>query len=160
MKATVRVQAEPFDLGAELAALTAGEDGVGGVGCFLGVVRGGSGLRALCLEHYPGMTERALHQIAGQADARWPLLGCTIVHRIGRLAVGAPIVLVLAASAHRSAAMDATRFLIDWLKTDAPFWKSEEFADGARRWVSAHPADAAARDRWLADQPTVQAVTP
>ncbi len=149
--ATVRVQAEPFDAGAELAALLAGRADVGGIGCFAGVVRdtaGGRLLRALTLEHYPGMTERALARIAAEAEERWSLLGCTVLHRYGRLLPGEPIVLVLAAAAHRQAALDATGFLIDWLKTHAPFWKQEAFADGAAAWVEPREGDDAAADRW------------
>ena len=145
--ADVRVQAAPFDAGAEMAALLTGRTDVGGVGCFVGVVRGG-GIRAMTLEHYPGMTERALQAIAAEAEARWELLGCTVIHRHGRLLPGDPIVLVLAASRHRQAALDATAFLIDWLKTRAPFWKQEERADGTAAWVEARQADDAAAARW------------
>ncbi len=134
--ARILVQTAPFDLGAEYAAVARGPQ-IGGVGCFVGQVRGEGDLVALTLEHYPGMTERALGAIVAQAEARWPLLGCTVIHRIGRLAVGEPIVLVLAASRHRRDALEATRFLIDWLKTDAPFWKREEHRDGSHRWVEA-----------------------
>lgn len=149
--ATVRVQAEPFDTGVEMARLLAGRTDVGGVGCFVGLVRdraGGRPIRAMTLEHYPGMTEAALARIAAEAEARWPLQGCTVLHRHGRLLPGEPIVLVLALSAHRQAALDATGFLIDWLKTRAPFWKQEEFADGAAEWVAAREADVAAASRW------------
>ncbi len=148
---TVRVQAEAFDPGAELAALLAGRTDVGGIGCFVGVVRdsaGGQPIRGMTLEHYPGMTERALAAIAAEAEARWDLQGCTVIHRHGRLLPGEPIVLVLAASAHRQAALDATAFLIDWLKTRAPFWKQEELADGGAHWVEAREADDAAAARW------------
>ena len=145
--AKVRVQAEPFDAGAEMAALLDGREDVGGLGCFVGVVRGGD-IVAMTLEHYPGMTERALAAIAAEAEARWDLLGCTVVHRHGRLLPGDPIVLVLAASRHRQAALDATAFLIDWLKTRAPFWKQEERADGASQWVKARETDDAAAARW------------
>ena len=105
-------------------------------------------LAALTLEHYPGMTEAALTAIAAEAGRRWSLLGCTLLHRVGRLPVGAPIVLVLAAAAHRQDALDATGFLIDWLKTKAPFWKQEHFADGGARWVQARASDDAAAQRW------------
>ena len=145
--AKVRVQAEPFDAGAEMAALLDGREDVGGLGCFVGVVRGGD-IVAMTLEHYPGMTERALAAIAAEAEARWHLLGCTVVHRHGRLLPGDPIVLVLATSRHRQAALDATAFLIDWLKTRAPFWKHEERTDGASRWVEARETDDAAAARW------------
>jgi len=145
--AEVRVQSAPFDAGAEMAALLAGRTDVGGVGCFVGVVRGGD-ILAMMLEHYPGMTERALAAIAAEAEARWDLLGCTVIHRYGRLLPGEPIVLVLAASRHRQAALDATAFLIDWLKTRAPFWKREERVDGTGGWVDARETDDAAAARW------------
>lgn len=149
--ATVRVQAEPFDIGAEFSALTAGRTDIGGIGCFVGTVREGSGsraIRAMELEHYPGMTQRALEEVAAEAERRWPLLGCTVVHRFGTLHPGDPIVLVLAASTHRQPALDATGFLIDWLKTRAPFWKKEIAADGTEAWVEARGQDDAAAARW------------
>jgi molybdopterin synthase catalytic subunit len=152
--AVVRVQAEDFDVGAEFAALTAGRRDIGGIGCFVGTVRddgkvgGGDKLAALTLEQYPAMTHRALARIAAEAERRWSLLGCTVLHRHGRLQPGANIVLVLAAAAHRQPALDATGFLIDWLKTSAPFWKKEEFADGSAAWVEARTADDAAAARW------------
>ncbi len=149
--ATIRVQTDDFDVGAETARLTAGRDDVGGVGAFIGMVRGsanGRGLQAMTLEHYPGMTERALGQIAAEAETRWRLLGCTVIHRVGRLEPGAQIVLVLAAAPHRQAALDATAFLIDWLKTRAPFWKQEHFTDGTNTWVDAREDDEAAAARW------------
>ena len=149
--ATIRVQEADFDVSAELAALTAGRTDVGGIGCFIGTVRddaAGRRIAAMVLEHYPAMTERAMARIAEQAERRWSLLGCTLVHRVGRLRPGENIVLVLAASAHRQAALDATAFLIDWLKTKAPFWKREEFADGSATWVAARDADDAAAARW------------
>ncbi len=102
----------------------------------------------MTLEHYPGMTERAITDIADQAAERWPLLGCTVIHRVGALRPGENIVLVLAASSHRQAALDATAFLIDWLKTKAPFWKREDFADGDGAWVDAREEDDAAASRW------------
>ena len=145
--AEIRVQTEPFDAGAEITRLLAGREDAGGLGCFIGTVRGGE-VRALTLEHYPGMTERALAAIAAEAGRRWPLLGCCIVHRIGRLLPGEGIVLVLALSAHRAAALDATAFLIDWLKTRAPFWKQEERADGTVSWVEARASDEAAMIAW------------
>lgn len=143
---TVRVQAEDFDPGAELAALE--RLGGGGVGSFTGIVRGGDGLAALVLEHHPAMTVKAMTAIAADAAARWPLLGLTLIHRIGALAPGARIVFVAAASPHRAAALAATAFLIDWLKTRAPFWKQERFADGRTAWVEARAEDDAAADRW------------
>ena len=149
--ATIRVQPEPFDTGREIAQLTAGRIDIGGIGCFLGVVRGTADdnrLAALTLEHYPAMTERSLAAIAATAETRWKLLGCTIIHRIGRLIPGEPIVLVLTAAAHREPALAATAFLIDWLKTKAPFWKSEETTDGAAHWVQARANDDIAAARW------------
>ncbi len=130
----ILVQAADFDAGAELARLGAG--GAGGIASFIGVVRGDDGLQALTLEHYPGMTERALGRMADTAAARWPLLAITVIHRVGRLAPGANIVLVATASRHRAAALEATGFLIDYLKTGAPFWKREEFAGGIAAWVA------------------------
>jgi molybdopterin synthase catalytic subunit len=141
------VQEGDFDVGAELAALPGDVPGVGAVASFIGVVRGGDGLTALTLEHYAGMTEAALRTVAEEADARWPLTGITILHRIGRLRVGDRIVLVATASGHRAAALEATAFLMDWLKTRAPFWKREEGAWGTR-WVEARHADTAAAERW------------
>ncbi|MBO1081461.1 molybdenum cofactor biosynthesis protein MoaE [Roseomonas haemaphysalidis] len=146
--ALIRVQEAPFDLAAESAALTAGRDDVGGLASFVGLCRADDGLAALVLEHYPGMTERALAEIAAQAEARWPLTGCTVIHRHGRILPGQPIVLVLTASRHRTAALEACAFLIDWLKTGAPFWKHEEFADGTTRWVAARSSDDAAAAKW------------
>ena len=149
--ATIRVQVAPFDVGVELAALTGGRTDIGGIGCFVGTVRdsaGGRPITAMALEHYSGMTERALAEIAAEAEQRFALLGCTLVHRVGTLLPGQNIVLVLAASAHRQAALDATGFLIDWLKTKAPFWKKEKFADGDESWVAARDADEAAAGRW------------
>jgi molybdopterin synthase catalytic subunit len=149
--ARIRVQAANFDIGAEIAALTRGRTDVGGIGSFIGTVRdqaGGRPILAMTLEHYPGMTERAMAAIAAEAEARWQLQGCTLIHRVGRLEPGANIVLVIAASAHRQAALDATAFLIDWLKTRAPFWKKESFADGEEAWVAAKDDDDAAAARW------------
>jgi molybdopterin synthase catalytic subunit len=153
--AHIKVQTEDFDVGAEITDLTAGRSGVGGIGCFVGIVRGNSGghetgrvVTGMTLEHYPGMTERAIAAIVQDAEQRWPLLGCTVIHRIGPLCPGENIVLVLAASAHRQAALDATAFLIDWLKTKAPFWKREDFSTGEGAWVDARTADDAAASRW------------
>lgn len=152
--ATVRVQQAPFDVAAELLALAAtGGDRVGGIGSFVGLVRAdadpdGRRLVALTLEHYPGMTERALSDIADAAQRRFSLLACTLVHRIGTLPVGAPIVLVLAAAAHRNDALQATGFLIDWLKTGAPFWKRQEYDDGSSAWIEARGEDDLAAARW------------
>lgn len=146
----MRVQEADFDIGRELAALTAGNHAIGGLGVFVGLVRdiaGGESVRAMSLEHYPGMTERQLEEIEREAHARWPLDACLIIHRVGDLKPGDNIVLVACASAHRQAALDATAFLIDWLKTKAPFWKREDTPDGAR-WVDAREADDAAAARW------------
>ncbi len=149
--ATVRVQEADFDVSAELAALTAGRTDIGGIGCFVGTVRdaaAGRPIAAMSLEHYPAMTERAIRRITDEAAQRWSLPGCTVVHRVGRLQPGAQIVLVLVAAAHRGEALDATTFLIDWLKTKAPFWKREEFTDGSGVWVEARETDDAAAARW------------
>ncbi len=142
----IAVQEADFDAAAELNRLNL--PGVGGVGSFIGVVRDSGGLTALHLEHYPGMTERAITKIAQQAAARWPLLGCTVIHRVGRLATAQNIVFVGASSAHREAALQATAFLIDWLKTSAPFWKREEFLSGENAWVAARAADESAASAW------------
>jgi molybdopterin synthase catalytic subunit len=146
--ARILVQEALFDMAAESAALTADRTDVGGVASFLGVCRGDDALAAMVLEHYPGMTERALGRIVAEAEARWPLTGCTVIHRVGRILPGEPIVLVLTASAHRAAALESCAFLIDWLKTKAPFWKREEFADGDARWVAAKDEDDTAAARW------------
>ena len=150
MTPTIRVQTQAFDLGVEVAALTRGRTDIGGLGSFIGIVRDDPArpLLSLTLEHYPGMTEAAMAAIAAEASSRWSLLGCTLIHRVGRLELGADIVLVLAAAAHRGAALEATNFLIDWLKTRAPFWKAEQFADGQTRWVEAREADDKAASRW------------
>jgi len=144
----ITVQEADFDATAELAALSAG---AGGIASFIGVVRGNVGgkvLAALRLEHYPGMTEKALERLADAAAVRWALTGCTIIHRIGRLTPGQNIVLVATASQHRAAALEATAYLIDQLKTAAPFWKAEEFADGTQAWVAARESDTNAADAW------------
>ena len=142
----VRVQTGDIDVAAELARLDA--LGGGGVASFIGLVRGDGGLVELLLEQYPGMTERALRGIADQARERWPLAGLTVIHRHGPLAPGERIVLVATASRHRAAALDSVAFLMDWLKTAAPFWKRERFADGRTRWVEARGEDDAAAARW------------
>jgi len=146
--AIVRVTAQDFDPGHELAGLAV--PGAGGLASFIGVVRSetGSPLAALTLEHYPGMTEAAILKIAEQAELRFSLLACSIVHRYGRLTPGARIVFCGAAAPHRAAALQATEFLIDWLKTSAPFWKKEEFISGEARWVMASHADDAAVEKW------------
>ncbi|MGH7089184.1 MAG: molybdenum cofactor biosynthesis protein MoaE [Stellaceae bacterium] len=149
----IRVQREDFDPGAEIGALSAGRAAIGGIVTFLGLVRGSAGgaaIGAMTLEHYPGMTERALQAIEDEARKRWPLESCLIIHRYGRLEPGQRIVLVAVGSAHRRAAFEACEFLVDWLKTKAPFWKLEETASGAR-WVEAEAEDEAAARRWVAD---------
>ena len=142
----IAVQSENFDPGAKLARLEA--LGGGAVASFTGLVRGGGGLTRLTLEQYPGMTEAVLRALADQASTRWPLAGVTIIHRVGALAPGERIVFVGTASAHRAAALEACAFLIDRLKTDAPFWKHETFADGRNGWVEARGSDDAATARW------------
>jgi len=146
----VCVQAADFDVSAETEALLARCPEVGAVASFLGVVRSTRDrpIEALTLEHYPGMTERALARIAAEAKSRFSLLGCTIIHRHGRLHPGARIVLVLTAAAHRQPALDATGFLIDWLKTSAPFWKKEHFLNGGATWVDARAEDDHAAASW------------
>lgn len=149
----VRVQAETFDIGVESAALTHGRTDVGAVASFVGIARadnpdeGAEPVIAMTLEHYPGMTERQLESIEAEARTRWPLIDCLIIHRYGRFVPGDPIVMVLTLSSHRQAAFDACQFLMDWLKTKAPFWKQEETATG-ERWVSARASDSAAADKW------------
>ena len=142
----VRLQTAPFDVGAELFRLEA--DGTGAVASFTGLVRGDGGLISLTLEHYPGMTEAALNALADEAATRWPLSGLILIHRIGPMVPGDRIVLTATASPHRAAALEACAYLIDRLKTDAPFWKKEAFADGRARWVDARGSDKAAGARW------------
>lgn len=144
----VAVQAEAFDVAAEMARLSSLSTLAGGVSLFVGQVRGGAGLVSLTLEHYPGMTEKVMRALADDAMMRFDLLGCTVIHRIGRLEVGQPIVFVGACAAHRGAALAATSFLIDRLKTGAPFWKKEEYASGAATWVEARVEDEAAASAW------------
>lgn len=146
----IRVQESDFDVGAEIAALSAGRADVGAVASFVGLVRGdnaGSAVSAMALEHYPGMTETALADILAAARARWSILGARIIHRHGRLQVGERIVLVAVASAHRGDAFAACEFIMDFLKTRAPFWKREETPRGAR-WVDARDSDERAVARW------------
>ena len=146
--ARIAVQEAPFDIASETARLAEGRTDIGAVASFTGICRADDGLAAMVLEHYPGMTERALAKIAAEAETRWPLTGCTVIHRVGRLEPGAPIVLVLTASGHRQAALEACAFLMDWLKTKAPFWKREEFTEGHARWVEARSEDDAAARKW------------
>jgi molybdopterin synthase catalytic subunit len=142
------VQAEDFDPGAELAALEA--LGGGGIASFTGIVRADGGLTALHLDHYPAMTTAQMEKIAAEAAQRWPLLGLTVIHRFGTLPVGARIVFVGAASKSRVPALEATAFLIDWLKVAAPFWKREVHADGSGQWVEARGEDDARAAGWKA----------
>ncbi|PHP68228.1 molybdopterin synthase catalytic subunit [Zhengella mangrovi] len=146
----VRIQREDFDVQAEIARLTEGRGDVGAVVTFTGLCRDEAGrLSALELEHYPGMAEAEITRIAGQAIERWPLTGLTAIHRFGTIAPGGQIVLVVAASSHRQAAFEAASFLMDYLKTRAPFWKKEHLADGTTgHWVEAKDADDAALKRW------------
>lgn len=146
----IRLQREDFDVGAEIDALTRGRADIGGVCSFVGQVREvgeGGELEALVLEHYPAMTERQLADIEAEACRRWPLTATLIIHRYGRLKPAERIVLVVAASAHRDAAFEACRFMIDWLKTKAPFWKLEETAAGGQ-WVEARDSDDRAARQW------------
>jgi molybdopterin synthase catalytic subunit len=145
----IRIQRAAFDVGAELAALSAGRTDIGALASFVGLVRDHADppLTAMTLEHYPGMTEKKLAEIEAEALARWPLQASLIVHRYGRMLPGEPIVLVATASQHRAAALEACAFLIDWLKTSAPFWKLEETSE-EDRWVEARGADDQAAARW------------
>lgn len=146
--AEVSVQEADFDTGAEIAALSAGDDGAGAVASFVGLVRGrGEGVDAMTLEHYPGMTETALAEIVAEARGRWQLRRVRVIHRVGRLLPGDRIVFVGVSSAHRGDAFAACEFVMDYLKTRAPFWKKEETADGAR-WVDARESDDSAAARW------------
>lgn len=145
---TVRVQAADFDPGDELAALQAeASESCGALASFLGVVRSTDGVTSLTLEHYPGMTERELTRLAAEAEARWTPAFVRIVHRFGEMSVGDRIVFAAVASPHRAAAFEACAFLVDKLKTEAPFWKRELTADGSH-WVAARSEDEAAADRW------------
>jgi molybdopterin synthase catalytic subunit len=146
----IRLQQEPFDLGREYAALKRDHAGIGGIAVFVGTVREQSGdatISSMTLEHYPQMTERALSAIEAEARARWPLQATLIIHRYGRLAPGDDIVLVMTAAAHRQAALESCSFLIDWLKTKAPFWKLEESTSGSH-WVAARDEDDVAAASW------------
>jgi len=147
----VRIQAEDFDLSSELARLTDGRHNIGGVASFIGLCRDEGGqLSALELEHYPGMAESAIRKIAEQAATQFSLNGIIAIHRFGKIAPGGNIVLVAAAAPHRKAAFEGAEFLMDFLKTDAPFWKKEHLIDGSSgKWVSAKDADDQAKARWL-----------
>src|SRR5688572_21254651 len=154
MPNTIRLQREDFDPAAEAAALTRGRTDMGAVVTFTGICRGaesGAPIAALTLEHYPGMAEAEIARHVDEANARWPLLGVTVVHRYGRITPGENIVLVVTASSHREAAFAAAEFLMDFLKTRAPFWKQVESAVGTS-WVEAKDTDDAAADRWRKDR--------
>lgn len=142
---TVRIQRAAFDTAAEIAALDG--EAIGAVATFTGIVRRDGGVDAIELEHYPGMTEASLAKVCEDAMRRWQLAGCTIIHRVGRMTVGEAIVLVVTASSHRANALEACAYLIDRLKTDAPFWK-KEFRDGAAIWVEAKDSDMARAEWW------------
>ncbi len=147
----VRVQTEDFDISKEIQALTAGRTDIGAIATFTGVVRGKTGVSsidAMTLEHYPGMTEAELARVEAAALDRFPLKASLIIHRVGELAAGDNIVLVIAASQHRRAAFEAAEFLMDYLKTKAPFWKKETGPDGSEQWVDAREEDSAAEARW------------
>lgn len=146
----VKVQTEDFDVGAEIAAMTRSNHAVGAMASFVGYVRDandGSGVAAMTLEHYPGMTESALEDIVTQAKTRWDILDALVIHRYGRLVPGDQIVLVVVTGAHRGEAFAACEFMMDFLKTRAPFWKKEETPEG-ERWVEARETDDAAAGRW------------
>ncbi|MEQ8355170.1 MAG: molybdenum cofactor biosynthesis protein MoaE [Kiloniellaceae bacterium] len=157
---TVRVQEQDFDVGKELSELTKGNHAIGGLAVFVGLVRdhvgiqggGGSEISAMTLEHYPAMTDKMLAKIEAEARERWPLEASLVIHRHGRLEPGDRIVMVAAASSHRQAAFEACEFLMDWLKTKAPFWKLEETDKGAL-WVDARDSDDTAAARWSKRDP-------
>jgi molybdopterin synthase catalytic subunit len=158
MPATIRLQTADFDAMAEAALLTRGRADIGAVVTFTGICRGaeaGAPVAAMTLEHYPGMAEAEIARHVAEAEARWPLLGVTIVHRYGRLVPGDNIVLVATAASHRGDAFAAAEFLMDYLKTRAPFWKKEERPDGTS-WVDAKSADDTAADRWATRRPTAE----
>jgi molybdopterin synthase catalytic subunit len=155
MTTTIRLQREPFDAAAEAAALTRSRTDIGAVVTFTGICRAdenGEAIAALHLEHYPAMAEAEIARHVEEANARWPLFGTTVIHRYGRITPGEPIVLVVTASSHRQAAFAAAEFLMDYLKTRAPFWKQVEKASGAQ-WVEAKAADDSAAERWTAPVP-------
>jgi len=148
---SVRVQADDFDASHEIAALTANRTDIGAIVTFTGTVRGeakGKSIASMTLEHYPGMTEAELERVEAEAHARWPLDATRIIHRFGELKPGANIVLVVTASRHRQAAFEAAEYLMDYLKSRAPFWKKETAADGTGNWVDARETDEAALARW------------
>ena len=150
---TIRVQTEDFDIGVESASLRRGNAGIGAVASFVGLVRNinnGDGVTGLTLEHYPGRTEKALAAIVAQAEARWDLLDCLVIHRVGELKPTDQIVLVIVASGHRGDAFAACEFIMDYLKTQAPFWKKEQTPQG-ERWVESRDGDDLAAARWQPD---------
>lgn len=147
---TIRVQTEAFDLGVEIGAISQGRTDIGAIASFVGLARDmneGNGIQAMVLEHYPGMTEKVLAGLVDEARSRWTLLDVTLIHRVGRLLPGDSIVLVAVASSHRGEAFSACEFIMDYLKTQAPFWKKEETEEGAH-WVDARASDDAAATRW------------
>lgn len=147
----IRVQTEDFDIGAEISRMTAGNTEIGGLASFVGLVRDYAGdekISSMTLEHYPGMTEKQLAKLEAEARERWDLQDVLIVHRYGRLNPGDRIVLVVTASAHREASLESCQFLIDWLKTKAPFWKLEDRESGAQ-WVESRAEDSVAADKWV-----------
>src|ERR1700722_7975857 len=159
MTAIIRLQKETFDIGAEVAALARGRADIGAVVTFTGICRAdeaGETISALTLEHYPDMAEAEIARHVEEARARWPLLGVTVIHRYGRIAPAEVIVLVVTASSHREAAFAAAEFLMDYLKTRAPFWKQVEKVSG-KIWVDAKAADDAAAERWSAPPPRREA---
>ena len=150
---TIRVQVEDFDLGAEVNALRAGNARIGAIASFVGLVRDineGAGVSTLTLEHYPAMTQKALVDIVDQACARWDVINATVIHRVGEMMPTDQIVLVIVASGHRGDAFQACEFIMDFLKTQAPFWKKERTQEG-ERWVAARKSDDAASSRWQAE---------
>ena len=144
---SVSIQTQDFDVSAELAALRADQPGVGAVCSFVGTVRGGHGLSRMALEHYPGMTERSIEAMMQEAQQRFDMQGARVIHRVGDLAIGDQIVLVAVTSAHRGQSFQACEFLMDYLKTQAPFWKKET-TDGGAHWVDARSSDDSALARW------------
>ena len=153
---SVRVQREDFDIGLEIDLLTRGRTAIGGVASFVGLVRDMAGddpVRSMTLEHYPAMTQRMLAEIEEEAHRRWPLAASLIIHRFGRLEPGDRIVLVVAASGHRAPAFEACQFLMDWLKTRAPFWKCEDRL-GGESWVESKSDDQEAAERWSDPHPS------
>ena len=147
----IRVQTEDFDIGAEISRMTAGNAEIGGLASFVGLVRDYAGdekISSMTLEHYPGMTEKQLAKLEAEARERWELQGVLIVHRYGTLNPGDRIVLVVTASAHREASLESCQFLIDWLKTKAPFWKLEDRESGAQ-WVESRNEDSVSADKWV-----------